>query len=70
VLDDVREVGQAIGVQLTGDNENMFSELARAGRVKKAASGQTQGEGVLDEDCLMEYTGFGGSEKRQEVRQL
>ncbi|MCI91265.1 hypothetical protein A2U01_0112559 [Trifolium medium] len=43
VADDVLEVGQAIWVQLTCDNENMFSALARAGKVKKGASGQTQG---------------------------
>ncbi|MCI89836.1 hypothetical protein A2U01_0111125, partial [Trifolium medium] len=43
VADDVREVGKVIGVQLTCDNENMFSALARAGKAKKGASGQTQG---------------------------
>ncbi|MCI65150.1 endonuclease/exonuclease/phosphatase family protein, partial [Trifolium medium] len=30
IVDEVREVGQAIGVQFKGDNENMFSVLARA----------------------------------------
>ncbi|GAU43560.1 hypothetical protein TSUD_245250 [Trifolium subterraneum] len=31
--DDVREVGKVIGVTFNGDNENMFSVLARAGLV-------------------------------------
>jgi hypothetical protein len=43
VVDDIREIGQAIGIKLKGDNENMFSVLARAGKVKQAASRQTQG---------------------------
>ncbi|MCI65356.1 hypothetical protein A2U01_0086614, partial [Trifolium medium] len=38
-VDDVKEVGQAIGVHFKGVNDNMFSVLARAGKVKKAASG-------------------------------
>ncbi|MCI39096.1 hypothetical protein A2U01_0060325 [Trifolium medium] len=46
VVDDVREVGQAIGIKFKGDNENMFSALARTGKVKQTASGQTQGGGV------------------------
>ncbi|MCI06305.1 DUF4283 domain protein, partial [Trifolium medium] len=45
VVDDVKEVGQAIGVHFNGVNENMFSVLSRAGKFKKAASGQTQGGG-------------------------
>ncbi|MCI88970.1 hypothetical protein A2U01_0110258, partial [Trifolium medium] len=44
-VDDVREVGNAIGVKLTGDNENMFSVLARTGKAKQAASGKAQGGG-------------------------
>ncbi|MCI68434.1 hypothetical protein A2U01_0089695, partial [Trifolium medium] len=32
VRDDVREVGQAIGIEFKCDNENMFSVLARAGK--------------------------------------
>jgi hypothetical protein len=43
VVDDIREVGQAIGIKLKGDNENMFSVLARAGKVKQAVSRLTQG---------------------------
>ncbi|PNX63645.1 cytochrome p450, partial [Trifolium pratense] len=44
-VDDVREVGKTIGVQLKGASENMFSVLARKGTTKQAASGQTQGGG-------------------------
>ncbi|MCI47119.1 hypothetical protein A2U01_0068360, partial [Trifolium medium] len=65
VVDDVREVGQAIEVKFKGDNENMFSVLARAGKVKQAASGQSQGGGVFDEDYLLEYQGSG--EVREEA---
>ncbi|PNX99301.1 hypothetical protein L195_g022566, partial [Trifolium pratense] len=43
VVDDVKEVGKAIGVNYNGGNENMFSVLARRGIAKKTASGQTQG---------------------------
>ncbi|MCI53419.1 endonuclease/exonuclease/phosphatase family protein, partial [Trifolium medium] len=45
VMEDVREIGQAIGVNLKGDNENMLRVLTRAGKEKKTASGQTQGGG-------------------------
>ncbi|MCI97151.1 hypothetical protein A2U01_0118451, partial [Trifolium medium] len=44
-VDDVKEVGNAIGVKLTGDKENMFSMLARTGKAKQAASGKAQGGG-------------------------
>ncbi|MCH79622.1 cysteine-rich receptor-like protein kinase, partial [Trifolium medium] len=70
VMEDVREVGQAIGVKLQRNNENMFSALSREGKEKKTASGQTQGGGVFDEDCLLECEGSGGFEKRQEVCKL
>jgi hypothetical protein len=43
--DDVREVGKAIGVTLKGVNENMFSVIARTGKVQKTTSGQAQGGG-------------------------
>ncbi|MCI80589.1 hypothetical protein A2U01_0101860, partial [Trifolium medium] len=45
VMEDVRDVGQAIGVKLQGNNENMFSVLARPGKEKKTASGKAQGGG-------------------------
>ncbi|MCH82498.1 cysteine-rich receptor-like protein kinase, partial [Trifolium medium] len=45
--DDVRTVGEAIGVQIKGDTKNMFSVLARKGRSKQSSSGQTQGETKL-----------------------
>ncbi|PNX70991.1 hypothetical protein L195_g057947, partial [Trifolium pratense] len=44
-VDDVRSVGEAIGVQLKGDTKNMFSVLARKGKPKQMSSGQTQGVG-------------------------
>ncbi|GAU38427.1 hypothetical protein TSUD_396070 [Trifolium subterraneum] len=40
---DVREVGNAIGVMLNSNNENMFSVLARAGKGKMIASGRRFG---------------------------
>ncbi|GAU12549.1 hypothetical protein TSUD_182630 [Trifolium subterraneum] len=40
--DDVREVGK-VGVMFHGDNENMFSVLARAGKGKKTTSGASGG---------------------------
>ncbi|MCI96837.1 hypothetical protein A2U01_0118137, partial [Trifolium medium] len=39
----VREIGQAIGVNLKGDNENMLSVLTRAGKEKKTASEEAGG---------------------------
>ncbi|MCI79899.1 hypothetical protein A2U01_0101170, partial [Trifolium medium] len=51
--------GQAIGVKLKSDNDNMFSVLARTGKSKQTASGLSQGGGVFDEDCLLEYKGSG-----------
>ncbi|MCI22261.1 sulfate transporter, partial [Trifolium medium] len=44
-VDDVWGVGKSIGVKFKGDNVNMFSVLARAGKVKKTASGQAHGGG-------------------------
>ncbi|PNX54895.1 hypothetical protein L195_g048518 [Trifolium pratense] len=43
--DDVRTVGEAIGVQIKGDTKNMFSVLARKGKPKQSSSGQMQGVG-------------------------
>ncbi|CAJ2662883.1 unnamed protein product [Trifolium pratense] len=47
--DDVRTVGEAIGVQITGVSKNMFSVLARKGNQKQVSSGQTQGVGSGEE---------------------
>ncbi|MCI22360.1 hypothetical protein A2U01_0043536, partial [Trifolium medium] len=44
-VDDILGIGKAIEVKFKGDNVNMFSVLARAGKVKQAASGQAQGRG-------------------------
>ncbi|CAJ2673057.1 unnamed protein product [Trifolium pratense] len=43
--DDIRTVGEAIGVQIKGESKNMFSALARKGKSKQVSSGQTQGVG-------------------------
>ncbi|PNX69920.1 hypothetical protein L195_g064650, partial [Trifolium pratense] len=43
--DDVRTVGEAIGVQIKGETTNMFSVLARKGKPRQSSSGQTQGVG-------------------------
>ncbi|PNX67736.1 hypothetical protein L195_g063659, partial [Trifolium pratense] len=45
--DDVRTVGEALGVQIKGDSKNMFSVLARKGKPKQVSSGQTQGVGCV-----------------------
>ncbi|MCI66061.1 endonuclease/exonuclease/phosphatase family protein, partial [Trifolium medium] len=45
VADDVRDVGQSIGVTFKGDNDNMFRVLARTGKAKQTASGLAQGGG-------------------------
>jgi hypothetical protein len=41
VVEDVWEVGKAIGVKFNGDHANMFNVLSRTGRRKKGV-----GEGV------------------------
>ncbi|MCI64911.1 endonuclease/exonuclease/phosphatase family protein, partial [Trifolium medium] len=38
VVDDVLDIGKAIGVKFKGDNVNMFSVLSRGGKDKPTAS--------------------------------
>jgi hypothetical protein len=40
VVDDVREIGQSIGVTFVGDKENMFRVLSRAGKGKQENPGR------------------------------
>jgi hypothetical protein len=44
VVDDVREIGQSIGVTFVGDKENMFRVLSRAGKGKQENPGRRNGE--------------------------
>ncbi|GAU32659.1 hypothetical protein TSUD_218360 [Trifolium subterraneum] len=61
-VDDVCDMGKAIGVKFKGDNANMFDILSRTGKGKFKALGRTSG-GVMRK-------GLGGTEKRKEVRKL
>jgi hypothetical protein len=44
-LEDVRGIGNSIGVNFRGGQENMFSALIRAGKDKLESSGRLQGTG-------------------------
>ncbi|GAU50699.1 hypothetical protein TSUD_367350 [Trifolium subterraneum] len=64
IAEDVREIGKSIGVQVMGDNINMFNALSRTGKGKKESSGSQHGGSLEGEGML------GGLEKRKEVNQL
>jgi hypothetical protein len=48
-VDDVWGIGQAIGVMLRGDKENMFHVLSRTGKGKQEKSRHLNGEGARKE---------------------
>jgi hypothetical protein len=48
-VDDVWGIGQAIGVMLRGDKENMFHALSRTGKGKQEKSRHLNGEGARKE---------------------
>jgi hypothetical protein len=52
VVDDVRGIGQTIGVTFKGDNDNMFNVLSRAGRGIKENSGLPKGKGARKEKSV------------------
>ncbi|KAK2444862.1 heterogeneous nuclear ribonucleoprotein A0 [Trifolium repens] len=51
-VDDVRGIGQTIGVTFKGDNDNMFNVLSRAGRGIKENSGLPKGKGARKEKSV------------------
>ncbi|GAU42656.1 hypothetical protein TSUD_398610 [Trifolium subterraneum] len=53
-MDDVWELGNAIGVKVKGDNANMFSVLSRATKGRKELSGSQQGEHSLRRGVRLE----------------
>ncbi|GAU41930.1 hypothetical protein TSUD_139160 [Trifolium subterraneum] len=65
VANDVRGIGNSIGIKIKGDNENMFNVLSRASKGNKGFSGQQVGGGARKEKGGLE-----GLEKRKEVCKL
>jgi hypothetical protein len=47
--DDVRGIGNSIGVSFHGVTENMFTVLSRTGNGKNEVLGEQQGKGVQKE---------------------
>jgi hypothetical protein len=45
-LEDVRGIGQSIGVKFRGSQENMFNALTRTAKGKEESVGRLQGAGL------------------------
>jgi hypothetical protein len=48
-IEDIRGIGQTIGVTFRGDNENMFNVLSRVGISKEVISGHPKRKGSQKE---------------------